>query len=141
MLISLLLVSEFHFWCKTGGVVLFSIIATFYLLNLTHWKGLSLKTSPGTRGTTNFSPTTHDPRLCTHDPRPRTISYSREMCINLKNNAYESCKQFRSISSSGIMCRKSLHVRPVISHFVEIGEVLNIETWHKGRLLLLESSL
>ena len=39
------------------------------------------------------------------------------------------------------MCRKSLHVGPVISHFVEIGEVLNIETWHKGRLLLLESSL
>ena len=37
------------------------------------------------------------------------------------------------------MCRKSLHVRTVISHFVEIGEVLNIETWHKGRLLLLES--
>ena len=28
-----------------------------------------------------------------------------EMCIDLKNNAYESCKQFRSISSSGIMCR------------------------------------
>ena len=39
------------------------------------------------------------------------------------------------------MCRKSLHVRTVISHFLEIGEVLNIETWHKGRLLLLESSL
>ena len=37
------------------------------------------------------------------------------------------------------MCRKSLDVRIVISHFVEIGEVLNIETWHKGRLLLLES--
>ena len=37
------------------------------------------------------------------------------------------------------MCRKSLHVRTVISHFLEIGEVLNIETWHKGRLLLLES--
>ena len=35
--------------------------------------------------------------------------------------------------------RKSLHVRTVISHFVEIGEVLNIETWHKGRLLLLDS--
>ena len=61
------------------------------------------------------------------------------MCINPKNNAYESCKQFRSISSSGIMCRKSLHVRTVISHFLEIGEVLNIETWHKGRLLLLGS--
>ena len=61
------------------------------------------------------------------------------MYINLKNNAYESCKQFWSISSSGIMRRKSLHVRTVISHFVEIGEVLNIETWHKGRLLLLES--
>ena len=61
------------------------------------------------------------------------------MYINLKNNAYESCKQFWSISSSGIMRRKSLHVRTVISHFVEIGEVLNIETWHKGRLLLLET--
>ena len=61
------------------------------------------------------------------------------MCINPKNNAYESCKQFRSISSSGIMCRKSLHVLTVTSHFVDIGEVLNIETWHKGRLLLLES--
>ena len=44
------------------------------------------------------------------------------MCINPKNNAYESCKQFRSISSSAIMFRKSLHVRTVISHFVEIGE-------------------
>ena len=55
------------------------------------------------------------------------------MYINLKNNAYESCKQFWSISSSGIMRRKSLHVRTVISHFVEIGAVLNIETWHKGR--------
>ena len=52
---------------------------------------------------------------------------------------YESCKQFRSNSSSGIMCRKSLYVRTVISHFVEIGVVLNIETWHKGRLLLLEN--
>ena len=61
------------------------------------------------------------------------------MCINLKNKAYESCKQFRSISVSGIMCRKRFHVRTVIWHFVEIGEVLNIETWHKGRLLLLES--
>ena len=61
------------------------------------------------------------------------------MYINLKNNAYESCKQFWPISSSGITPRKSLHVRTVISHFVEIGEVLNIETWHKGRLLLLES--
>ena len=61
------------------------------------------------------------------------------MYINLKNNAYESCKQFWSISSSGIMRRKSLHVRTVISHFVEIGEVLNFETWHKGGLLLLES--
>ena len=60
------------------------------------------------------------------------------MCINLKNNAYESCKQFRSISSSGIMCRKSLHVRTVISHFVAIGGVLKIETWHIGSLLLLE---
>ena len=37
------------------------------------------------------------------------------------------------------MCRKTLHVRTVISHFVEIGEVTNIETWHKGWLLLLES--
>ena len=37
------------------------------------------------------------------------------------------------------MCLKSLHVRTVISHFLEIGEVLNIETWHEGRLLLLES--
>ena len=37
------------------------------------------------------------------------------------------------------MCRKSLHVLTVTSHFVEIGEVLNIETWQKGRLLLLES--
>ena len=63
------------------------------------------------------------------------------MCINLKNNAYESCKQFRSISSSGIMCRKSLHVGTVISHFLEIGEVLNIETWHKGGLLVLESTV
>ena len=62
-----------------------------------------------------------------------------EMCINLKNNAYKSCKQFRSNSSSGIMCRKSLNVLTVISHFVEIGEVLNIETWHKGRLLLSKS--
>ena len=62
-----------------------------------------------------------------------------EMCINPKNNAYESCKQFRSISQSGIMCRKSLHVRTVISHFLEIGEVLNIETWHKDGLLLLEN--
>ena len=60
------------------------------------------------------------------------------MCINLKNNAYENHKQFQSISSRG-MCRKSLHVRTVILHFVEIGEVLNIKTWHKGRLLLLES--
>ena len=60
------------------------------------------------------------------------------MCINLKNNAYENYKQFQSISSRG-MCRKSLHVRTVILHFVEIGEVLNIKTWHKGRLLLLES--
>ena len=59
------------------------------------------------------------------------------MCINPKNNAYESCKQFRSISSTGIMCRKSL--RTVISHFLEIGEVLNIKTWREGRLLLLES--
>ena len=33
-----------------------------------------------------------------------------KMCINLKNNAHESCKQFRSISSSGIMCRKSVFV-------------------------------
>ena len=61
------------------------------------------------------------------------------MGINLKSNAYESCKQFRSITSSGIMCRKSLHVRTVILHFIEIGEVLNIETWHKGSLLLLQS--
>ena len=61
------------------------------------------------------------------------------MYINPKNNAYESCKQFRSISSSGIMCRKSLHVRTVISCFLEIGEVLNIKTWREGRLLLLES--
>ena len=60
------------------------------------------------------------------------------MCINLKNNAYENYKQFQSISSRG-MCRKSVHVRTVILHFVEIGEVLNIKTWHKGRLLLLES--
>ena len=60
------------------------------------------------------------------------------MCINLKNNAYENYKQFQSISSRG-MCRKSLHVRTVILHFVEIGEVLNIKTWHKGRLLLLEN--
>ena len=60
------------------------------------------------------------------------------MCINLKNNAYENYKQFQSISSRG-MCRKSLHVRTVILHFVEIGEVLNIKTRHKGRLLLLES--
>ena len=60
------------------------------------------------------------------------------MCINLKNNACENYKQFQSISSRG-MCRKSLHVRTVILHFVEIGEVLNIKTWHKGRLLLLES--
>ena len=37
------------------------------------------------------------------------------------------------------MCRKSLHVQTVILHFVEIGEVLNIKTWHKGRLLLLEN--
>ena len=37
------------------------------------------------------------------------------------------------------MFRKSLHVRTVISHFVEIGEVLKIETWHNGRLLLLEA--
>ena len=37
------------------------------------------------------------------------------------------------------MSVNSLHVRTIISHFVEIGEVLNIETWHKGRLLLLES--
>ena len=60
------------------------------------------------------------------------------MCLNLKNNAYENYKQFQSISSRG-MCRKSLHVRTVILHFVEIGEVLNIKTWHKGRLLLLEN--
>ena len=60
------------------------------------------------------------------------------MCINLKNNVYENSKQFQSISSRG-MCHKSLHVRTVILHFVEIGEVLNIKTWHKGRLLLLES--
>ena len=60
------------------------------------------------------------------------------MCINLKKNAYENYKQFQSISSRG-MCRKSLHVRTVILHFVEIGEVLNIKTWHKGRLLLLEN--
>ena len=60
------------------------------------------------------------------------------MCINLKNNAYENYKQFQSISSRG-MCRKSLHVQTVILHFVEIGEVLNIKTWHKGRLLLLEN--
>ena len=60
------------------------------------------------------------------------------MCINLKNNAYENYKQFQSISSRG-MCRKSLHVRTVILRFVEIGEVLNIKTWHKGRLLLLEN--
>ena len=31
------------------------------------------------------------------------------------------------------------HSNRALSHFVEIGEVLNIETWHKGRLLLLES--
>ena len=37
------------------------------------------------------------------------------------------------------MCRKSLHVRTVISHFLEIGEVLNIETWRKDGLLLLEN--
>ena len=37
------------------------------------------------------------------------------------------------------MCRNRLDVRIVISHFVEIGEVLNIATWHKGKLLLLES--
>ena len=60
------------------------------------------------------------------------------MCINLKNNAYENYKQFQSISSRG-MCCKSLHVWRVILHFIEIGEVLNIKTWHKGRLLLLES--
>ena len=61
------------------------------------------------------------------------------MFLNMKNNASHSCKQFRSISSSGIMCGKSLRSRTVISYFVEIGEVLNIENWHKGRLLLLES--
>ena len=58
-------------------------------------------------------------------PTPLSEKVS-EMCINPKNNAYESCKQFRSISSSGIMCRKSLHVRTVISHFVEIGEVTSV---------------
>ena len=40
---------------------------------------------------------------------------------------------------SGIMCSKSWHVRTVTSHFVEIAEVLNIETWQKGRLPVLES--
>ena len=43
---------------------------------------------------------------------------------------------FGQIFSGGIMCRKSLLVRTVISHFVEIGEVLKIETCS---LLLLES--
>lgn len=40
---------------------------------------------------------------------------------------------------SGIMRRKSLYVRSIISHFVESGEELKIETWHMGRLLLLKS--
>ena len=43
---------------------------------------------------------------------------------------------FGQIFSGGIMCRKSLLVRTVTSHFVEIGEVLKIETCS---LLLLES--
>ena len=43
---------------------------------------------------------------------------------------------FGQIFSGEIMCRKSLLVRTVISHFVEIGEVLKIETCS---LLLLES--
>ena len=43
----------------------------------------------------------------------------------------------RAVNSFGqIPCS---HSNRALSHFVEIGEVLNIETWHKGRLLLLES--
>ena len=48
----------------------------------------------------------------------------------------KAVNSFGQISSGGIMCRKSLLVRTVISHFVEIDEVLKIETCS---LLLLES--
>ena len=50
-----------------------------------------------------------------------------EMGIELRNNEYESCKQFRFISSEWKMRRKSLYVRLVI------------ESGHKGSLLLLKS--
>ena len=48
----------------------------------------------------------------------------------------KAVNSFGQISSSRIMCRKSLHVRTVISHFVEFDEVLKIETCS---LLVLES--
>lgn len=48
----------------------------------------------------------------------------------------KAVNSFGQISSGRIMCRKSLLVRTVISHFVEFDEVLKIETCS---LLVLES--
>ena len=49
-----------------------------------------------------------------------------------------SVNSFGLFPRSGIMPRKSLYVRSVISHFVEMGDLIIIQTWHMGRLLLLK---